>query len=174
LRLHGQDGGQGNQLLFAPGKLIGDPFLKALKSEPGDGVASNPDGFRRSLSLVQRTEGHILDNGRTEELVVGILKQQAHLLPDLDEVLLFGNFLPEDHNFSRLGAQQTHDQVQESGLAAAVGTNEADVLARQELIVEILKNREGCSRIAEGNVFEFDQGFTHPSLTVTPGNPHSR
>jgi len=95
-------------------------------------------------------------------------------LPDLDEVLLFGNFLPEDHNFSRLGAQQTHDQVQESGLAAAVGTNEADVLARQELIVEILKNREGCSRIAEGNVFEFDQGFTHPSLTVTPGNPHSR
>ena len=43
LRFHGQDGGQGDQLFFAPGKLVGHPVFEAFKPQalhgrPGTGA----------------------------------------------------------------------------------------------------------------------------------------
>ena len=172
--LHGQDRGQGDQLLFAPGEIIGHPVLEAFKSQPLHGLPGNLQCRGRRLPLIKGTEGDVLQDGGTEELIVGILEEQAHLLPDRHEILLFADCLSEDDDFARLGAEQAHDQVQQGGLAAAVGTDEAEVFARQELKIKVLENRTGSSGVGKGDVLQFDQRFTHQILTRSPGVSHSR
>ena len=106
----------------------------------------------RSFPLIQRPKGHIFQDGGAEELIVGILKEQAHLLPDIKKILLFFDFLPQDDYSSRLGPQQSHNQMQQGGLAAAVGTDQAQMFAGQKLKIKILKNRLGGSGVGIADV----------------------
>ena len=105
LRLHGQDRGQGDQLFFAPGKLIGHPVFKAGQAQTFHSFPGDLNRLGRSFPLVQRAEGHILENRGTEELIVGMLKEQTHLLPDcLMKSFSFLTILPENPDAPRLGA----------------------------------------------------------------------
>ena len=49
LRLHGQDGGQGDQFLLSPRELIGCPVFEALQTQTRHGLPGNADGLGRRL-----------------------------------------------------------------------------------------------------------------------------
>jgi len=162
--LHGQHRCQRDQALLAPREFIGHPVGKTGQTQALQSRQGNLPGLGRGFPQVQRAEGHIFQNRRAEELVVGVLKEQPDLPAHRDEIF-FGPDLPaEDDDAPGLGPQQAHDQVQEGGLAAAVGADEAQMVLRSQLKAEVLKDRPAGARISEGDAVDDDQGFGHGFL----------
>ena len=88
-------------------------------------LARPPLRFLRGKSQVSRAEGHVLEHGRHEELVVGVLEQDADLPADLRPG-------PRKHRdlADRNGAGGRQEvpvgMEEEGGLACPVGPHDAD------------------------------------------------
>ncbi len=130
IRGHRQYGGKGHEPFFSPGELVGDAILKSFQAEHLKSVTDDLLGFLPALPQIERPEGHILRYRRAEQLIVRILEQQSDPRSDLPEILFPAANLAEDLDLPLGGLEQTHDDVEERRLAAAVGANDPNPLSR--------------------------------------------
>lgn len=80
--VHGQHRGQGDELFLPVREPVTDPVLERLNPQERKGFPDHPPGLVRAFTQVQRAEGHVLEDGGAEELVIGILEKIAHLPAD--------------------------------------------------------------------------------------------
>ena len=66
---------QANALPLAEAQMMGRTFRRVRKVDPRQTLQRKAAGLDSGNTLVQRPEGHILDDRGAKELVVGILKQ---------------------------------------------------------------------------------------------------
>ncbi len=86
-------------------------------------------GFGQAQLL--RAERHVLGNGRAEQLIIRVLKHEAHLSADGLEVLAGDGCAVDPHRFARacfVGKNPIEVQEQR-GFARAIGAKQTDTLA---------------------------------------------
>ena len=169
LRLHGEDRGEADHLLLAKGELGCDALGKAAHAEPVE--RGKDDGARlfRGLPEVERPEGHVVGHRGAEELVVGVLKEQADPCPHVEEVLFPDAGRAKGQYLAGRWPEQTDAEVEERGLAAAGGADEADLVAVREVEGQGLEHRT-VRVIAERDGPKAYQRVhcIHPSAPRTP------
>ena len=112
-------------------------------SPRGQGAEGDGDGFGLGLAEIERAEGDVLQHGRAEELIVGVLEKQPDPAAHLREVLFLPRFLAEEGDPAGDRLQEPHDDVEEGGLGTAVGGDDADAIAAAEREIEDRPNTGG-------------------------------
>ncbi len=126
-----------------------EPFFKAGQTD----LLQRPGDAGRQLGPAQaqllRTEGDILPYGRTEQLIVRVLKQQAHLRANRFQMRR-GYRSPENVHGGRRGRafRQEAVEVQEQrGLARPVGPDQSHPFAFRDGEAHVLQGG-GAIRVA--------------------------
>src|SRR5215210_7190995 len=126
-----QEPGQGDALFLAAGE---GTWLAALVAFQADGPYSPGDPIAHLLvwdAEVLEAEGDVVLNERGDEAVLGVLKEDAEVLADLE--WFRGRIAVRHEHSARVGLQETVQEADEGGLAAAVPADNADVLAGAKL-----------------------------------------
>jgi hypothetical protein len=84
------------------------------------------------LPEVQRPEGDIVEHRWTEQLVITVLKQQAHACTDGQEVALAAAGLTERDHLAGIGPDQADQDMQQRRLTGPVGTDQRDAITFAE------------------------------------------
>ena len=116
-------------------EMVDDPGAVVGKAHQGQRPLDSGGQVLPLCSQLLGTEGHVLGDGGTEQLVVGILENQTDLASDGSEVGA-GDGLARYQHASIVGRLfgQEAIQVEEQGrLARPVGSHEADALAAADL-----------------------------------------
>ena len=91
---------------------------------------------------LERPEGHVVEDRGAEELDVGVLEDEPHLAVEAKAVLAGGHcrHVPaEGANAAARWADHAVEQLQQGGLAAAVGAEQRHPLARPDLEVDAVE-----------------------------------
>ena len=139
---------QADALPLAEAQMMRRTIRRVLKVDPRETLQGQAASLAPGHPLVERPEGHILDDRGAEELIVGVLEQQPHLAPDLVRrpgvdldpldpdaggAPPSGKIEPMPWRMPQvplpLPGKQAVEMEQERALARAVGTHECDALA---------------------------------------------
>ena len=111
LGLHGEHGGKCDEVFFAAGEFVCEAVFVVRHIELVECVLSDIDGLFFYFALVEWSEGDIFEYGWAEELVVGILEEQAELCADGSEVDFCFSGLVENFDGAGSGFDQSEDEV---------------------------------------------------------------
>ena len=78
-----QNSRQAHPLSLAEAEMMGRTIGRVLEIDAGQAFQGQLAGLGFAESQVERPKGHVFDHGGAEELIVGILEQQADLAADL-------------------------------------------------------------------------------------------
>ena len=101
-------------------------------------------------------EGNLARHGARNNLVVGILEDQAHLPANTRNVLAVGGTAAVDGHPAGCRQQQAIEAAQEGGLARAVGTHQGDKLTRQEAKGDVVQYRRGAAGVGVRDILNVD------------------
>ncbi len=115
-------------------------------------------------TVIFQGKGDILCHRQTDKLPVQILQHGSHRLGNIKNTL-FRIFLSIDQKASGLGTpvgkgDQTIDAVGQSGLPAAGGTGDQDLLSGMDLQVDIVERRLRLGPVLKAEVLKFNKGFS--------------
>ena len=110
---------------------------------------------------VARAEGDVLADGGHEQLVVGVLEDDADPPPDLLQVPL-GDRQPGDLHAAAPAAQDAVEVQHQGGLAGAVGPEQRDPLAALDAQVDAVERLVSVG-VGEREVLDEQGGGGHPS-----------
>ncbi len=105
---------------------------------------------------VQRTEGHVVEDGGGEELVIGILEDEPDLTPDAPHRRAIDDRAPDAHDPMRRGVDPVEVQHQRR-LAGAVRAHQGHLLAATDAQVHAAQRLEAIG-IRVVDVVELDPG----------------
>jgi hypothetical protein len=128
--LAGEDAGETDAAFFAAGEVMGEAVIEACQANLGEAFRDACGDFGRVEAELLGSEGDVFEDGGAEELIVGVLEEEADLAADGIEVVADGG-LAEDADGAVLGGffrEQAVEMEQQGGLAGAVGADEADAL----------------------------------------------
>jgi hypothetical protein len=138
--LNGQDSGQGDALFFATAEVVGgsveaggDSHL--LQCGPGSGF-----GFRTGEARLEGAEGDVIEDGGKEELVVGVLEEEADFAAKSGEVG-GGDGEVADVEFA-FASEDSIEVEEEGGFAGAVGAEDGDAFGLVEMEVDSAEGPE--------------------------------
>ena len=78
-----QDPRQAYPFSLAEAEVMGWTISQVTKTDPGKAFPRDLTCLVLACPLVERTESHVLEHCRAEELIIRILKQEAHFAADL-------------------------------------------------------------------------------------------
>jgi hypothetical protein len=143
LRIDGQRPGKTNALLHSAGKLFGQTFLEAFQAHqlnefPGFGLAFI---FRRATNI--EPKGHI-GQDISPRHQSEVLKHHRALRPRS------GDRSAIDRNLSLIIRDQTRNDTQQRGLAAAAWTDDGDKFVVTHFEVNVTQREHAAAAIVEG------------------------
>ena len=172
LGLHGQYPGQGHELLLAAGELVSQPIAKSGQPQQRQGVLGQAPGRLLVESPIQGPEGHVVEHRGIDDLVIGVLQQQADTLAYRPKILLRAHRPALEAHLAGIRAQQPHHDVQQRGLSRAVRPEKADAFPGPENEIQSAQHRSGRTWIGKGNIGQRQQNLRHvpsPTSIPTPG-----
>ena len=125
--VHGEDGGQCNQAFLPAREAVGDPVGVPGQAQCRQDLLGIGAGLGGGAAQVERAEGHVFQHGGAEQLVVRVLEQETDPGADVVKVGLGPARLTEGADLARAGAGQADQQMQQGGLAGAVGSDQLTV-----------------------------------------------
>ena len=135
IRVHGQSTGNGNALLLAAGKALGEDIGLIGQAHAGQQLVGTGGGLLLVLELEQfRGQAEVLLDGQVGE-EVEVLEHHAHLLAHGVNVG-FVHFHALKFDAAAGGDLQPVQAAQEGGLAAAGGADQADHIAAVDVDVD--------------------------------------
>ena len=137
---HRQQAGEADQTLLATRKAMADPFGKVSDAEFLQRIPRALLSLALGAAGVQWPEGDVLDDARTEELVVAVLEQKADPGPEPPELALVDALGAEEADAALTGALQPDDGSQQGRLAAAIRPDDGEPLAGLERQIDIAQD----------------------------------
>ncbi len=168
--MHGEDGGEGDELFLPARKPMRQPMFEALQPEPPQGFERAVTRLVRPVAQIERPEGHVFEHCGTEKLILGVLEHQPHLAAQGPEILFRPQGLAMKEHSARLRRRQPHDQPEERRLAAPVGTVQPDPLIRVQGKAHVLEDPPPA-RIGEREALQRKNGFSHGTTPYTSPQP---
>ena len=105
---------------------------------------------------ILQSEGNLLLHHRGDDLIVGVLKDHAHLAVDLGQVVVVFYVQSADGNASFIGNADPVEMLCKGGFPAPVVPENGDELALLHRKGNVLEYGLGILCIAEGKVFCFN------------------
>jgi len=128
-----------------------DAVFISGEAELFERVRDDGHGLIVRLAEIEGAEGDVLPDRGAEELVFRVLEKQADAAADVVEIVLRSAGEAEGADFSRVGLEQSDDEVEQGRLACAVSADKADAIALFECQAEAVQ--DGFPRpVAEGDV----------------------
>ena len=125
LRVHGQGARQGEPLPLPVGQLHGVPVPKVVQADEAQGPVHPRGNLRCGQPQVGRTVGHVLLHRLPEDLVVGVLQDDAHPGPEGPErPPPVGKRLAVEEYPPACGLEHPVEMVEQRGLPGAVGSQD--------------------------------------------------
>ncbi len=125
--LIGEYGGQGQAFAFTEREVERRALVVARQADGIQCLGHPVFDFISGQAEVERAKGHIIENGRAKELIIGVLKDNSHLATNGIEVLFFdlhaGNF-----NRAFGGHCHTIEQTHKGRLTRTIGANQCHLL----------------------------------------------
>jgi hypothetical protein len=118
-------------LLLSAAQAVGVAILVAGEAEGGQRACGALKDDRAVEAEILGAKGDFVENGGADDLVVGVLSDDAYLGTQLADCALFAGRDAIRRNHTRLGEQQTVGQASQGGLARAVAPQQNDVLPRR-------------------------------------------
>jgi hypothetical protein len=150
------------------GQVVRRPVDEVGHPDQVEGVHHAPVELGTLEAEVGGPERHVLADGAEEELVVGILEDDADAAAHLLEVLLVHR-QPADHDRAPAGPwSDTEDAVEvqhQGGLAGAVGTEERDPLTAVDVQVDAEQGLVAVG-VGEGEPAHVQHGGAHRDSSV--------
>jgi len=144
---------------------VDEPVFEAGQAERIQGLRGAFAGSGRAQPQVERTKGHVFQHRGIEELVVGVLEQQSHGRAQGPEFLFAGRHRAAEADLPGVRLQQAHDDVQQRGLARAVGSVEPDAATGVEAQVSIVQYILCSAGVAKADSLKLKQRvLSHRSL----------
>ena len=142
IRVHGQSAGNGNALLLAAGKALGEHIGFIGQADTGQQLLGTLGSLLLALELEQlRGQAEVLLDGQVGE-EVEVLEHHAHLLAHgIDVGIIHLDALKLDGAAG--GDLQSVQAAQEGRLAAAGGADQADHIAAVDVDVDALQDIQG-------------------------------
>ena len=123
-----EDGSEGGQASFAAGEVVCGAICGVVEAEVIECLTGPALGVGGRVSVVEGAEGDVFEEGRQEELVVGVLEHEADPAADVPGgVVLDGG--PVDVDAAGLGEEEPVEVEEEGALPRAVGAEERHALA---------------------------------------------
>ena len=139
VRVHGQSAGNGNALLLAAGKALGEHIGFIGQADTGQQLLGTLGSLLLALELEQlRGQAEVLLDGQVGE-EVEVLEHHAHLLAHGVNVG-FVHFHALKFDAAAGGDLQPVQAAQERGFAAAGGADQADHIAAVNVNVDALED----------------------------------
>lgn len=157
--LHGKDGGQSDEFFLPAGKTMDGAVAEMGEVEHGERCFGAVAGFFSGLAEIERAEGHIFDDCGREKLIIGVLKEQTHGLSYRSEMLFSGNMTAFEKYLTRRRSEQAHGDVEECGLACAVGADQSKPVPVAKFEIETSEHMPVGPRISVMDIPEFDNGW---------------
>ena len=134
LRLHRQHGGDGDALLLADAEMVRDAVHVVAHIHGSECITHARAHFLLGQALVNRAERDVVEHRGREELVVGLLKNQADGGAHLDEVGLRAvrHVDAADAHLAGSGFENAVQMKNQRAFAGAVRTEQGHLLAGRD------------------------------------------
>jgi hypothetical protein len=165
LRAHGQHGGDGHAAPLPEGQVVRGPVGEVGHAHGLEGLDDAGVELRAPDTEVRRTERDVVAHRRHEELVVGVLEDQAHPSPDLEQVGL-GDRQPGDGDRPVARPEDAVEVEDERGLPGTVRAEQGDPLPRVHVQVDAEQGLV-AARVRVRDLPEVEDGHAHAARTAT-------
>ena len=165
VRFHGEYGGERNQALFAARELVRDALGEAVEAESVEGAFGDSTCLRSATAKVEGTERYVFEDGRAEQLIVGVLEEQASALADFAEPFLIDAVDAKGFDAAGGRPHEADHDPQQSRLAGAVSADQRHPLPRVKLKVGTVQNGV-TSRVGKGDTTETEERIVHRSASA--------
>ena len=128
--LQHHDPGQRHHLPLAAGELVHQPVLETFKAETRKRYRDAVLDLFPGQPAAFQTEPNVLADGRVDDLIVGILEQEADAAPHF----AVRRADPVDRHLARHGLKQAVEKPGEGALAGTVRPDDADPVLRQRQV----------------------------------------
>src|SRR5512143_1193532 len=162
-RTTGKDPRETDALLFATAEVMRRSPVEARQAHQLEGLLHRRPHLTLRLAELLRTEGDVLENRRTEKLIVRILEQQPHRPPDVRQ-----RFGPESHAehgnpflLRKLLGKNAVDVKEQRGFPRTVRPDQTDALVLLDRQRDVLQ-RPGPVGIAVGKLSDREGVHFHP------------
>lgn len=129
IRLHREEARKADEALFAAGELVREAICKMAQTEIIQRLTRGCFCTGRRLAKIQRAETDVLENSRTEQLVVAVLKQKADAATCDTEIGLSPTGYAEKGQRSRRNRLEADQGPQKRCLARTIGADNGKLLA---------------------------------------------
>ena len=126
---HGHHPGDGHPLLLPARQVVRGALAQLVDAGHLHGVVDAAAHLAGGHAQVLQGKGHVLFHHGGHDLVVGVLKDHAHLLADVVELGVVGGVHPLHRDGAGLGQQDGVEVLGQGGLAAPVGPQHRHKLA---------------------------------------------
>ena len=155
LGVHRKHRAQGHQALLAGGQAMGDPIGETREPEQVQDPLRVRPSLIRAAPQVEGTEGEVFEHRGTEQLVVRVLEQEADPGAHLEEVRLRPSRPAECQDLTPIRDPQSHQEMQQGGLAGPVGSDQGHPLPAPQAQVD--PRQDGSAPIAETDTAKLQQ-----------------
>ena len=165
LRAHGQHGRDRDPAALAEGEVVRRAVGEVGDAHRAQGLHDPRVELGAAQPEVGRPERHVVAHGGHEQLVVGVLEDDADPASHLEQVRA-GDRQPRDGDASRAGREDAVEVQHQGRLARAVGAEQGDPLPR----VHVQVDPEQClvaARVGVGDAADVEDGHAHPTRTPT-------
>jgi hypothetical protein len=161
--LAGEDAGETDAAFFAAGEVMGGAAFKAGEADAIEAFAGAGGDIGGGQAELFGAEGDVFEHGGAEELVVGVLEEEADLAADAGEVGGGGGLAEDADGAVVIGVigEQAVEVEKKGGFAGAVGADKPDAFAFGDGEGDVTEGG-GAVGVVEVEVGDLDDVHFHP------------